>query len=163
MRKNIKPKKQLTIEQAKDKLERYCAYQERCHFDVKKKLWDLGFWGDWAESVIEHLIDENFLSEERYVCSFVRSKFIYKKWGRRKILMKLKEKRVSQRLIDHGFKEIDEADYLATLDTLIEKKRKLIREENPFKKNQKLANYLIQKGYEIGLIWKKIKMLEDEL
>jgi len=151
-----KKKKRLTIEQAKDKLEHYCAYQERCHSEVKQKLWTLGFWGDWAESVIEHLIDENFLDEERYVCSFVRSKFKYKKWGRRKILMKLKQKRISQRLIDHGFKEIDEEEYLQTLDVLIEKKRKVIREENPFKRNQKLANYLIQKGYEMDLIWKKI-------
>lgn len=150
-------KKRLTQAEATAKLEHYCAYQERSHYEVKNKLWTLGFWGDWAEDIIVHLIDENFLNEERFACSFAGGKFRIKKWGRIKIKQKLREKRVKPKLIDYAFsKEIPQEDYWNTLTTLLEKKDKILREDDKFKRKKKLFNYLFQKGYEPALVWKAI-------
>ena len=152
-----KNKKRTMQEVAQAKLEHYCAYQERCHHEVKQKLSDLSIWGEWAEEIIQHLINENFLSEERYAQSYARGKFRIKKWGRMKIRQKLREKRVASKLIDYGMKEIDEDEYLKTIEELIEKKNKTIRETNPIKRKKKLFNYMFTKGYESSLIWKEIK------
>ncbi len=139
---------------AQRKLEHYCAYQERCHSEVKKKLSDLGFWGDWAEEIIQKLIDDNFLSEERFVGSYCRSKFKYKRWGKLKIVRKLREKRLSKSMIDFGLKEIEEEEYWKTLNYLFEKKSTTLKEEDPRKRKKKILDYLTQKGYESSLIWK---------
>lgn len=153
---NPKPKKYYSQKEALNKLQRYCAYQERCHQEVREKLSDLGIWGDWADQIIVQLIEENFLNEERYACCIARSKFKYKQWGRTKIIQRLKEKRISPYLIKLSLKEIDEEEYIATLQRLMEKKDNALqlRESNPFNRKQKIAKYLQQKGYEPALIWK---------
>lgn len=92
-----KSKKRLTQKEATAKLEHYCAYQERCNYEVRNKLWTLGFWGDWADDIVMHLIDENFLNEERFARTFARGKFRFKKWGKIKISQKLREKRVTKK------------------------------------------------------------------
>ena len=155
-----KPKKYYSQKEALAKLQRYCAYQERCHHEVKEKLSGFGIWGDWADQIIVRLIEENFLNEERYAGCIVRGKFKYKKWGRIKIIQRLKEKRISPNLIRLSLKEISEEDYLATLQLLIEKKDDSLhlKETDPFKRKQKIAKYLQQKGYESPLIWEYLAM-----
>lgn len=156
----MKSKKKTSKDEAIHKLEKYCAYQERCYHEVKTKLSNLGFWGDWADEIIQHLINENFLNQERYAQSFARGKFRIKKWGRNKIRTKMREKRVTTKLIEYGLKEIDEEEYQQTLNYLIHKKQGLIRESDPYKKKQKLINYLVNKGYEFSIILSSLKELE---
>jgi len=64
-----------------EKLRRYCAYQDRCHQEVRQKLLSLKMYGDDLEEIITELINEDFLNEERYAQSFARGKFRMKKWG----------------------------------------------------------------------------------
>ena len=148
--------KRITQKQALIKLQRYCAYQERCHAEVTEKLSSLGIWGDWANEIIVDLIEERFLNEERYACSLVRGKFKYKQWGRNKIIQRLKQKKISPYLIKHSLKELNEEDYIKTIQKLIEKKDKRLRDEDVYKRKQKIVNYLLQKGYESPLIWKHL-------
>lgn len=155
----MKKKKYISRDEALDKLERYCVYQDRCHKEVRTKLIELGIYGDDLELIIAKLIEENFLNEERYACSYVRGKFRMKKWGRIKIKIELKRNKISAYCIKKGFQEIDEEEYIETLDKLILKKNELLREKNPYKRNQKIAAYLYQKGYESHLIWERIKAL----
>jgi len=156
---NNRKRKKISKEDALSKMERYCAYQDRCHYEVKNKLWELGFWGDWAGEIIVQLIEDDFLNEERFACSFARGKFRMKRWGRVKISKKLREKRITPRLIKFAIeKEIEEEVYLETLNMLIDKKRRLLKVEDVFIQNGKIANYCIQKGYEVGLVWQVLKI-----
>jgi len=136
-----------------EKIKYYCAYQERSHKEVRTKLLELGVYGNDLENHITTLIDENYLNEERYACAIVRGKFRYKQWGRNKILSTLKQQDISAYCIKKGMAEIDEDEYLKTIDILSEKKlATLSGEKNKFTKMTKLKNYLLQKGYEFEYI-----------
>jgi regulatory protein len=132
----------------------YCAYQERCHSEVRSKLLELGFRGDELEQAIASLIADNFLNEERYAKQYCGGKFRINKWGRKKIIQELKKKKVSDYCIKKGLKEIEEQDYWETLRQLAIKKTAEInsKEKNIWIRKQKLQRYLIQKGYESDLI-----------
>lgn len=136
----------------------FCAYQERTQDEVRQRLKDWNVWGDEAEEIIGELIVENFINEERFAKVFAGSKFRVKKWGRRKIMFELKKRRLSDYCIKAGMNEIDEEDYYETLKTLIEKKKHDYRkEENEYKLNQKVAQFLVGKGYESGLVWEILR------
>ena len=152
-------KKYLTQAEALLKLQHYCAYQDRCHSEVRSKLLDLGVYGDTLEEVMADLITDNFLNEERFARSFVRGKFRIKKWGRIKIKQELKKRDISEPLIKIAFTEIDNSDYYSTLKYLAEKKLPLIKESDSYKKKQKLISFLHQKGYEFPIILEVIAEL----
>jgi len=149
----MKNQKSYTVEEATKALEHFCAYQERCHKEVEQKLYDLRMIPEAKEQIILHLLQHNFLNEERFAKAFVRGKFTIKKWGRIKIVSELKFKNISPYNVKTALKEIDEDDYLATLQQIAKKKLALIKESNSFKKKNKLINYLISKGFESNLIY----------
>ena len=145
-------RKQLTKEEAIQKLRHYCGYQERSHSEVKQKLWDLGVWRSEHDEIIASLIDDDYLNEERFAKAFAGGKFRMKDWGRKKIYYGLKEKGVSDYLIKQAMKEIDEDVYQKTLRDLAEKKYESLKDEQYLVRKKKTMDYLLQKGYEPGLI-----------
>lgn len=150
-------KKRHTPSEALVKAQKYCAYQERCHQEVRNKLYELGLYPNEVEEVIMQLIEQNFLNEERFAIAYAGGKFRTKKWGKNKILQELKLRKISDYCIRMGMKEIPDRDYIKTLNQLITKKEKEVRESNLFKKRQKIAKYLITKGYEPELVWANLK------
>jgi regulatory protein len=147
-------RKQLTKEQALQKLRHYCAYQERSHAEVKEKLYSFGLRKPVVEESIAQLIEEDYLNEERFAMQFAGGKFRMKQWGRIKIKHALKQKQVSEYCIKRGLKEIDENEYLKTLDKLAAQKWKTVKGPgvNGFVKVGKTTDYLLQKGYEPELV-----------
>ena len=136
-------------EVALQKIKSYCAYQERSHQQVRYKLIELEVYGDDLEEMLSILIAENYLNEERFARSLARGKFRFKQWGRQKINYALKQEKVSAYCIRQAMTEIDEDEYLKTLDSLADKKLSTLKsEKNKFIKMTKLRNYLMQKGYE---------------
>ncbi len=152
-----KSQKTFTPKEAKIKAAAYCAYQERTQQQVRDKLYSYGLWEESVEEILTELILNNFVNEERFAKSFVSGKFRIKKWGRRKILMRLNQFRLSPYCVKKGMEEIDLEDYQRTLEELIVKKVAVTTETDVFKRNGKIARYLVGKGYEDGLIWETIK------
>jgi len=149
MMKNVRT---YTVEQAKKLLENYCAYQERCHMNVEKKLNAMHIIPAAQEIIILHLLKENYLNEERFAKAFSRGKFLIKKYGKVRIANELKHRQISSYLIKKGLEEIEETPYINTLKDLISKKLETIKETNSFKKKKKVIDYLLRKGYEYELI-----------
>lgn len=148
------------MSEALEKLKYYCAYQERCHSEVRTKLLNLKVYGSELENIITALIDEDFLNEERFAQAYCRGKFYYKQWGRNKIVQSLKLKQVSDYCIRKGLKEIDEIDYKNTIEAIIEqKKQQLASEKNVYVKKSKIFQYLFRKGYESSLISSSLDIL----
>ena len=135
------------------KLQKYCAYQDRCHQEVRAKLLSLKIYGDDLEEIMTELISDNFLNEERFARSFARGKFRIKKWGKIKIEQALKQRTISSYCIQQAMQEIDEEGYVEGLKALIEKKKNTEKEENKFKLKNKLAQYAIRRGFETQLVW----------
>lgn len=143
----------LTKEQALPKIKQYCAYQERCHREVKEKLYSFGLYKKDVEVLMANLIEENYLNEERFAIQYAGGKFRMKQWGRVKIKYALRQKQVSEYCIKKALKEISDAGYNKTLEKLAEQKIKtLLGEKNIFVKKRKLQDYLLQKGYEMELV-----------
>ena len=140
--------KYLTKEQALQKLKHYCTYQERSHYEVKQKLYELGVRTNDHDEIIASLIDEDYLNEERFAIQFAGGKFRMKQWGKKKILYALREKKVSDYSIKKALAEINEDDYLVVLKKLAEEKYNLLKNEQPMDRKKKTIDYLIQKGYE---------------
>lgn len=146
-------RQQISREQALQKAKHYCAYQERCHSEVKEKLYSFGLRKTDVEQLLTQLIDEDYLNEERFAVQFAGGKFRMKQWGRVKIKYELKQKGVSEYCIKKALKEIDEEAYLKTLRKLFDEKMKALRSEtNQFIRKRKLQDYLLQKGYETASI-----------
>lgn len=144
--------KSYSVDEAQLLLERFCAYQDRCHAEVEQKLNDLGMITEVKEKIIIHLINQNYLNEERFAKSFCRGKFNIKHWGRNKIKAALFQKNISAYNIASGLKEIDENDYLVVLSKEMDKKLMLVKEKDPWKMKKKATDYLMQKGFEFPLI-----------
>lgn len=154
--------KTYTVAEAKQKLENYCAYQERCHQEVRQKLRSMGMIPLAIDDIMVHLIKNNFLNEERFARSYARGKFRVKKWGRIRIERELKARGLSDYTIEAGLDEIDEDEYMDTFETLAEKKYATIKDTNPYKAKAKLANYLLYRGWETDLVYEKINELYEE-
>lgn len=158
------PVQRLTPAQAHQKLKHYCAYQERSHSEVKEKAYGFGLRRQEVDEVISALIQEGYLNEERFAIAFAGGKFRMKAWGRVKIKYELKQRKVSDYCIRKALQEIDETVYQKTLQALAEKKWKSIRGAgtNGFVKMSKTRDYLIQRGFEAGLVLEAIKKIRGE-
>lgn len=145
--------KSFTVDEIRDKLAKYCAYQDRCHWEVEKKLNEFRLIDEAREEIIIYLVQNKFLNEERFTKSFVRGKFNQKKWGRNKIRIELKKRQIPTKLIQEAMTEIEDDLYMDTLNDLLQKKRESLKSEREsWKKKAKIYNYLLQKGYESELI-----------
>jgi regulatory protein len=145
-------KKHLTKEQTLQKLKHYCAYQERCHRDVRDKLYELGVWKKDHDEIIATLIEENYLNEERFAIAYAGGKFRVKQWGRVKIKYELKQKQVSEYCIKKALKQIEEEEYLKRLTNLSKAKYASLKAEQLLVRKKKTMDYLLGKGYEPELI-----------
>lgn len=141
-------KKSFTFDEIKLKLVNYCVYQDRCHAEVEQKMKEFLLIEEAKEEIMLYLLKENYLNEERFTRSYIRGKFYIKHWGRNKIKLNLKQKQISEKLINSCFDEIDETDYEATLRKTYEdyySKQKGLKE---FQKKAKTIKYLLSRGFE---------------
>lgn len=146
--------------EAKMKLEALCAYQERCSWELDQKMIGWGVDSEDRGRLLAHLIEHNFLNEERFAQAFVSGKINIKRWGRVKIRQQLKQKKISDYSIQKAFSEIDESQYLSNLQQLAEKKwRTLGKEKDTYVSKMKVARFLSSKGYESDLIRESLENL----
>ena len=136
-----------------ERIKKYCAIEERCEFDIRKKLIQWRVKKNTINEIIENLIKNRFLNEERFVKIFCEVKFRTRKWGRIKIIYELKKRYISEKNINKGLAVINDTEYIKILKELLQKKSKSINESNQLKKKQKIINFLLQKGFESNLIW----------
>ena len=155
-------KKYVTEEDALKKIKHYCAYQERCHSEVKEKLYSFGLYKQPVENILSKLIEDNYLNEERFAIAFAGGKFRMKHWGRKKIEYELRQKQVSTFCIKLALKAIDEKDYHSSLLKLATAKWNSVSDEVVYARVAKTYAYLLQKGYESSLIQQQLQQLQNK-
>jgi len=158
-----KKKKYISRDDALKKLQRYCAYQDRCHQEVRRKLLNLGIYGDELEGIMVDLIADGFLDEERFARSFARGRFRTKQWGRLRILRELKQRQITDYCQRKAMEEIDGAEYEQTLVSLLQKKNRQISHNDAFLRQGKLADFVIRRGFEPELVWEKVRKLVNDV
>lgn len=148
----------MTLQEATKKLEYYCAYQDRCHKDVIDKLKGMRMIPAAIDQIVTHLIQENYLNEERFAISFARGKFNHKKWGNVRIKNELKLRNISVYNIKSALNEI-ESDYLNVFNEVAEKKWNSTKALPLLKRKRKVLDYLAYRGWETHLIYEKLNEL----
>lgn len=154
------PKEIFTVTEALAKMQKFCAYQERCMQDVRSKLYQFGIKNSEAEFVIAELISEKYINEERFAKTFARGKFRINRWGKVKIEVALKQKNISPFCIKKGLQEISSGEYSKTIQLLI-KKLSINKQDLTKTEKAKIIRSLLSKGFEIAQIQKVLTV--DEL
>lgn len=137
-------------------MEGYCAYQDRCHKEVIAKLKEIHMIPEAIDHILGELIRENYLNEERFAKSFARGKFNIKKWGKNRITNELKLREISKYNIKTALEEIADEDYDRTFNALADKRLAEIKERDVQKRRKKLADYLLYRGWESGMVYEKV-------
>ena len=149
-----------TLEQLIINTERYCAYQERCSYDLYNKLLEWNVSTTNTEKILSHLTEINFLNDERFAKAYARGKFRIKKWGRIKIKQELKTRKISKEYIDLAIREIPPKEYTQAIRELILKKNNELKEKDLYQRKHKILRYLSSKGYELDLVHDELRILE---
>lgn len=153
------PKKTYTLQEATKKLEGYCAYQERSHQEVREKLMGMHMIPEAIDVIIIHLLEQNFLNEERFAKAYASGKFNIKKWGKSRIIYQLKQKGVSKCNINLAINVISNSHYIDVFNDLSEKKILQIKESDKQKKKRKFIDYFLRLGWESHLVYDKANEL----
>lgn len=149
-------RKSYTVEEALSRMQAYCAYQERCHKEVRQKLREMNMIPMAQDHIMAKLIEENFLNETRFAKAFARGKFRFKYWGKYRIERELKARDINAYNIKEAFKEISNSDYNTHFHKIADKRLKQLESEtNLMKKKQKFISYLQYRGWESHLIFEK--------
>ena len=151
--------KTYTIDEALLKLQNYCAYQERCHQEVRQKLLGMRMIPNAIDIIIVRLLEHNFLNEERFAKTFVSGKFRIKKWGKYRLTFELKKKDISKHNINLAISQIPSNEYIEVFSELAEKKANSIMEKDKWNKKKKLVDYLLYRGWESHLVYDKVNEL----
>ncbi|MGQ1785988.1 MULTISPECIES: regulatory protein RecX [unclassified Saccharicrinis] len=150
----------MTFEEALVKASNICARQEKCIFDIEKKLNDWKVSADIANMVIDQLTKEKFIDEERYIKFYVKDKFQFNRWGKIKIKWQLKSKRLSGQQVDKALELINDEEYKNALAQLLIQKRRRIKDDDKFKIKASLIRYASSRGFEPDLIY---QVLDSEI
>lgn len=148
-----------SVDEALNVLRRYCAYQERCHQDVRKKLKSMHMVEEAIDHITVKLIEEDYLNESRFARTFVSGKFRIKKWGKNRLSSELQKKGLSKFTINKAISEIDPREYSETFNSLASKRLASLKEDNILKRKRKLADYLLYRGWEPALVYEKVNQL----
>lgn len=151
----------LLFAKLKSKIEQYCAYSERCSSEVRAKLEKFGCEEETIDKLLTHLVEENFLDDERFAKAYANGKLRQNKWGKIKIGLYLKQKEIPPQLISTALASMDDLEYHDILEKILYKKLNSLREPNPYVKNHKAAQYATGKGFEQELIWAILKKSAD--
>lgn len=144
--------KSYTFDEIKQKLVNYCVYQDRCHSEIEQKMRDFLLIPEAKDEIFLYLIKENYLNEERFTRSYIRGKFYIKHWGRNKIRMNLKQKGITEKLISKSMDEIDEDDYIKSVNKIYHDYYSRQKGLKEYQKKSKTIRHLMSKGYEYDVI-----------
>ncbi len=158
----MKEGKVYTVDEARALIQRYCSYRDRSHFEVMNKLKEYGMQTLAIDTILVELISDKFLDEERFAKAYARGKFNQNKWGWRKILQGLKHHQISKYCIEKAHAELINLPYFEVLEDLMKKKWTQIHSSKTFEKRQKVAAYLLSKGFESNYIWEVLSDYEAE-
>lgn len=151
--------KTYAVSEALEKMRYYCAYQERCHKEVKDKLYSMQMIPEAVEQILGTLVAENYLNESRFSQQFAHGKFSIKHWGKLRISRELKARNISEYDIRKALLAIDEKSYIEKIRFISAKKWDKLKTKPLQVRKQKLYEYLAYRGWESHLIYAEIEAL----
>jgi regulatory protein len=143
----------------------FCSSAEHCKSEVLEKTSRFELEQEEQTKLIQHLQQESFIDENRYVKAFVSDRFRFNKWGRIKIRFMLRQKGISAELIEEGIRLISDDEYINTLLTLLKQKKPTVKSKNKYELREKMLRFGSGRGFEpslISLCLKRMDIDEEE-
>lgn len=155
--------KEVTEQGAYLQLAQLCAKSEHCQHDMLEKMrrWEMS--EETQARVMQRLISERYVDDERYARAFVRDKIRYNKWGRRKVEQGLWQKRIDDNIRQQVLDEVDEEEYLSVLRPLLKQKRRSTKAESDYEMNRKLVRFALSRGFTYDIIRQCIDISEEDI
>lgn len=154
-------KKEMTEQEAYLQLAALCAQAEHCEQEMRDKMkrWEID---EMVQNrILQRLVEERYVDNERYARAFVKDKIRYNKWGRRKVQQALWMKRIDCDIQQRVLDEIDDKEYLYVLRPLLKQKRKSIKAGSDYELNQKLVRFALGRGFTFDIIRQCIQVDEE--
>ena len=129
-----------------------CAGSEHCCHDIREKLQKWGATPEETNEIVEHLIAEKYIDEERYARAYSRDKMRYSHWGRQKIDQGLRLLQISSPLRQQALAELPEEEYLDILSSILQSKQRSVKGKNAYERRGKLIRFALGRGFEMDLI-----------
>ena len=155
-------KKEITEQEAFLQLATVCAQAEHCEKEMRDKLKRWGIDESAQDRIIQRLINERYIDDERYARAFVKDKIRYNKWGRRKVQQALWLKHIDPEIQQRVLNEINDSEYLNVLRPLLRQKRKTVKAESDYELNQKLVRFALGRGFTFDIIRQCLDVDEDD-
>jgi regulatory protein len=149
----------MTFEIALHKAAALCSTGEKCEYDIREKLQSWGVSSEDEDKIIERLVEEKFLDENRFAQSFAKDKFRFNKWGKIKIAYALRQKQISSLVIQEALENIEDEEYMNLLIDILKAKQKSTKFKDENDRQQKLFRFAQSRGFEGDLIFKVIRSL----
>lgn len=144
--------KQISEEDALLRLTSLCSTAEHCSHEMIEKMqrWQLA--NDAQARIIEYLVKEKYIDDERYARFFAKDKIRYNKWGRRKVEQAMWLKHIDGNIQRDVLDDIDDEEYLAVLRPLLKTKRKSVKASSDYEMNMKLIRFAMGRGFTMDII-----------
>lgn len=155
----MKSKKEITLKEALSKAQNLCAEQEKCNFDIRKKLFDWKLPAKDHDVVIDLLAEDKFVDEKRYAVFFAKEKLIFNKWGKIKIEYALKQKNIPYSYIKTALDNFTEIEYDTLLENELIKKLKTIKDNDEYTIKSKLVRFAVSRGFENGKVFDMVSII----
>ena len=139
-----------------------CAQAEHCQWEMQEKMrrWELP--EEEQARVMQRLVSERYVDDERYARAFVKDKVRYNKWGRRKVEQALWQKHIDDDIRQRVLDEVDDSEYLAVLKPLLQQKRRSTKAANDYELNQKLVRFAVSRGFTFDIIRQCLDVDEED-
>ena len=144
--------KEVTEQGAYLQLAQLCARSEHCQHEMLEKMRKWGMADEAQARVMQRLVSERYVDDERYARAFVRDKIRYNKWGRRKVEQALWMKRIDDDIRERVLGEIDDNEYISVLRPLLKQKRRSTKAQSDYELNQKLVRFALSRGFTFDII-----------
>ena len=138
-----------------------CAQAEHCQWEMLEKMrrWEVP--EEAQARVMQRLVKERYVDDERYAQAFVKDKIRYNKWGRRKVDQALWQKHIDEDIRKRVLDEVDDDEYLKVLRPLLKQKRKSTKANSDYELNQKLMRFALGRGFTFDIIRQCIDVEEE--
>ena len=144
-------------------LAQLCARAEHCQYELTEKMRRWGMSDEAQARIMQRLVSERYVDDERYTQAFVRDKIRYNKWGRRKVEQALWQKHIDKDIREQILNEVDDDEYLSVLRPLLKQKQKTLKGGTDYERNQKLVKFALQRGFTYDIIRQCIDGDIDEM
>ncbi len=138
----------------------YLSYKDRTKREVIRKLKEKGFTKEVTKKTLVFLVSYGYINDLEYSKKFVKQRVCSKGYGKYKVVRELKEKGVSDEIIESVTENIEDDERETALKFATKKATKLDLKE--YKDKQKLYAYLQRRGYSYEIIRYVIEEVQAE-